>query len=101
MLCEFSISPFGRSESVSGEVAQIIDLIDRSGLPYKTHAMGTIVEGEWDAIMDLIRRCHMLMKLRNARVITNIHIDDRQNATNRLNGKVASIERHLGHEIRK
>jgi len=45
MLVEFSITPIGRGESLSEDVARILDLVDRSGLNYKLTPMGTIVEG--------------------------------------------------------
>ncbi len=35
MLLEFAISPLGEGESLSEEVAQVLDLVDRSGLPYE------------------------------------------------------------------
>ena len=100
MICQFSISPIGSSESLSKDVARIIDLIDKSGHPYQTHAMGTIVEGEWDEILELIHRCHMVMAEQNSRVITTIHIDDRKHSTQRISGKIQSIEKHLGRRIK-
>jgi uncharacterized protein (TIGR00106 family) len=99
MLCQFSISPAGQV-SMSSEVAKIIDLIDRSGLMYKTHAMGTIVEGDWDEIMRLIKRCHELMLSNSSRVTTTIMIDDRKDAKDRLAGKVEAVERRLGRKIK-
>jgi uncharacterized protein (TIGR00106 family) len=99
MLCQFSISPAGAGESLSKAVADIIDLIDRSGLRYQTHAMGTIVEGSWDEIMSLIKQCHHAMRTDHHRVLTTIHIDDREGADNRMTGKINSIEKHLGREI--
>ena len=99
MLCQFSISPLGKGESVSGFVAKIIDVIDQQGLPYQTHAMGTIVEGDWDDIMNLIKRCHFLIKAESGRVITHIHIDDRGDQSDRLRGKVDTIENKLQREI--
>lgn len=101
MLCEFKIAPLGSSESVSRDVARIIDIIENSGLPSQTHAMGTIVEGEWDAIISLIHECHRTMRETHRRVITDIHIDDREGARHRITGKVKSLEKHLGRQIRK
>jgi len=46
VLLEFQISPRADGDSVSAYVAQVIDIIDRSGLPYQLTPMGTIVEGE-------------------------------------------------------
>jgi uncharacterized protein (TIGR00106 family) len=100
MLLEFSSFP-ASEKSLSGAVAKIIDLIDRSGLPYQTHALGTLVEGEWDELMELVKKCHMLLREDFERVYTRITIDDRKGAKNRLTGKIKSVENKLGRNIRK
>ena len=58
VLLEMSITPLGVGESVSAYVAECVDLIDRSGLDYELHAMGTIVEGELDQVLELMRCVH-------------------------------------------
>ncbi len=58
MLMEFSVAPMGVGESISKEVAKVIDLIDQSGFKYRTHAMGTLVEGSWEQCMAVIKQCH-------------------------------------------
>ncbi len=101
MVVEFSIVPVGEGEELSGLVAGIVDLIDRSGLSYQLTAMGTIVEGEWDEVLGLIRRCHSKMRESAARVLTSITIDDRNAAVGRLKGKVEDVERSLGRRLAK
>lgn len=101
MLCEFKVAPFGASESVSKDVAEIIEIIEESGLSHQTHAMGTLIEGDWDEVFMVIRKCHEKMRQNNRRVITDIHIDDRQGAVNRLTGKIESLEQKLGRSIKK
>ena len=101
MIVEFSITPIGKGESLSEDVARVLDLVDKSGLPYKLTPMGTIVEGEWDEVMDLIRECHHLMRERAPRVATWIHIDDRKGAAGRIRHKVEAVEKRLGRELRK
>jgi uncharacterized protein (TIGR00106 family) len=101
MLFFFSVAPMDRAEGMSELVAQSLDLIDKSGLPYKLGPMGTTVEGDWDEVMDLIKRCHMQMRAQSARVSTSIKIDDHVGATGRLAGKVAAVEMRLGRELSK
>ncbi len=101
MLLEFSTFPIGSGESLSGDVAGVIRIIEESGLPHKTHAMGTVVEGDWDDLMGLVKKCHFALAASHARVETRIVIDDRKGASGRLKGKIDSLERHLGHEIEK
>lgn len=101
MLAIFSVTPLDKGESVSKYVAQIVDLIDKSGIPYKLTAMGTIVEGEPDEVFSLIKQCHLAMREMSNRVITSINIDDRKAAKARLSGKIASIESKLDRQVSK
>ena len=80
MLAEFSVFPIGKGEGLSQYVSQIIKMIDESGLEYRLNPMGTVVEGEWDQVLDLIKQCHHKMRQLSTRVITNISIDDREGA---------------------
>jgi uncharacterized protein (TIGR00106 family) len=101
MVAEFSIVPIGEGEELAGLIAGIADLIDRSGLSYQLTAMGTIVEGDWDEILSLIKRCHVKMRESASRVYTSITIDDRDTAVERLKGKVTDVERVLGRGLVK
>ena len=101
MIAEFSIVPVGKGEELAKLVAGIVDIIDKSGLPYQLTAMGTLVEGEWDDVLALIKECHFKMRRQGARVLTRISIDDRENAVNRLTGKVRDVEKVLGRELKK
>ena len=101
MVIEFSVVPVGRGEELAGSVARILDIIDRSGLPYQLTAMGTLVEGDWDEVVGLVRRCHEAMRGESGRVLTHIAIDDRPNAPGRLSGKVRDVERALGRALKK
>lgn len=100
MIVEFSVAPIGRGEELAGPVARILDLVDRSGLPYRLTAMGTIVEGEWDEVLGLVRRCHETMGEGSVRVLTHIAIDDRPNASGRIEGKVRDVEKILGRPLK-
>jgi len=100
MLIQFSIFPVGGQESVSGEVSKIIDLIDKSGLPYKTSAMSTTVEGEWEEIIELINSCRLKLRENNDRIYLTLTMDDRKGAAGRLDGKVKSIESKLNRKIK-
>ena len=101
MLVEFSIAPMGKGESISKDVAKIIDIIDKSGLPYQTHAMGTLIEGSWDDCFAVIKKCHDLLRKTNARVYTRIAIDDRKGKKNAMRRKLQSVERKLGRPFQK
>ncbi len=90
-----------RDDSVSAEVAKVIDVIDRSGLTYRLTAMSTLIEGEWTPVMRTINECRTMLRRTHSRVYITITIDDREGARRRLTGKVQSIERRLGRKVRK
>ena len=100
MLANFTVVPIGAGESISPTVAKMIKLIDSSGLDYKLTAMGTIVEGEWDEVMEVVQKCHKLALRQSGRVLTSVTIDDRKGAKNRLEGKVESVRCKIKKEIK-
>ena len=101
VLLEFSISPLGEGESVSAQVAQCVDIIDRSGLPYQLHAMGTIVEGELEPVLHLLQHCVEFMAKNSKRISVTAKLDYRQGSSGRLTGKVAAVEKLLGRSLKK
>jgi len=101
MLASFSIAPFDKGESLSKYVAEVVNLVDNSGLDYRLGAMNTTVEGDVDELFDLLKRCHLKMREYSNRVVTHIAIDDREGAKNRLLGKPESIEKKLGKKIKR
>jgi uncharacterized protein (TIGR00106 family) len=101
MLVEFSILPIGKGSSIGDEIAKVLKIVDSSGLPYKVNPMGTVVEGEWNNIMRLIKKCHDAVMKSGERVITTISIDDRKGKPNRIEEKVKSVEKRLGKRLKK
>jgi len=92
MIAAFSIVPLGKSESLSGYVAQAFQVIEESGLAYEQHAMGTNLEGDWDDVMAVIKACRDRLLESSNRVSLSIKIDDRVGRTDALRTKVASAK---------
>ncbi len=101
MLVSFSIFPTDKGASVSKYVAKTIDIVDRSGLPYRISAMSTAVEGSWGRVFKVIKKCRDSMMKESNRVYMVITIDDRKKAKNRLTGKVNRIEQILKRKINR
>lgn len=99
MIADLSIIPVGSGVSISSEIARVIEIIDRSGLPYRVSPMGTVLEGEWGRVMDVIKACHDEVMKESERVFTKVTIDDRKGKTDRIRGKVASLEAKLGKKL--
>jgi uncharacterized protein (TIGR00106 family) len=79
----------------------VLKIVDASGLPYKINPMGTVIEGEWDEIMKLIKKCHNTVMKTGERAVTTMSIDDRKGKPNRIDEKVKSIERRIGKSLKK
>lgn len=100
MLAEFSMFPLDKGESLSTYVARSLDLIDSSGLQYKVGPMGTTVEGDWDEVMALIKRCYERMRKDCKRVECSIKIDYREGSSGRIAKKIESVEKKLGRRLK-
>jgi uncharacterized protein (TIGR00106 family) len=101
MLAQFSIVPLGKGESISEPVSRVLKIVDEGGLPYRITPMGTIIEGEWDEVMALIRACHLEVLKGMPRLLTTITIDDRPGKPDRITEKVRSVETKLGRKLKK
>ncbi len=101
MLIEFSIVPIGAGSSIGDSIAAVLKIVDESGLPYKVNPMGTVVEGEWEDLFRLVKKCHKVVMKNEERVITTISVDDRKGKTNRIEEKVKSVEKRIGKSLKK
>jgi uncharacterized protein (TIGR00106 family) len=95
VLVAFSVAPSGSGESVSEAVAAAVRVVRESGLPNETNAMFTNIEGEWDEVMDVIKRAVEAVSAVSSRVSLVIKADIRDGADGALTAKVESVERHL------
>ena len=100
MIVNFTIVPIGKESSLSAKVAEVLKIVSESEIDYKLHSMGTILEGDWEEIMRLIKRCHKKILKDSDRVLTTITIDDDKGRTDRITGKVKSVERKLGKKLK-
>jgi uncharacterized protein (TIGR00106 family) len=101
VLLEFSVSPLEKGESVSQYVARSVEIVERSGLEYQLHAMGTIVEGELEQVLGVLKQCIEAMAADCHRVTCTAKLDYRAGHSGRLRSKVASVEQKLGRELKK
>jgi len=101
MLLERRQIPLGRRRSISSDIVDLVKIIDASGLDYRLTAAGTIIEADWNQLMDVARKCHAEMRQKTDRVITFMKIDDYADRSGRLNGAIASVEGKLGKPVKK
>lgn len=95
MIAEFTVVPLDKGPHLSQWVAPVWDIVRTSGVDHQFTAMGTILEGSWDDILAVVRRCHERMRETSDRVVTTLKIDDHAGRTGRIAGKVASVSQHM------
>lgn len=100
VLLEFSMSPLGRGESVGKYVARSLKIVDQSGVDYRLNSMGTVLEGDWDEVFGVVKRCYERMRKDCNRISCSIKVDYRKGAKGRLSGKVMSVEKRLGWKLK-
>jgi uncharacterized protein (TIGR00106 family) len=98
VIVAFSISPVSGDDSggVSEAVAEAIRVVRESGLPHETNAMFTNVEGEWDEVMDVVKRAVDAVAARSPRVSLVLKADIRPGHSGQLTVKVQRIDDLLG-----
>lgn len=95
MIVAFSVTPLGVGEEVGEYVADAVRVVRESGLPHRTDAMFTTLEGEWDQVMDVVRRAVAAVEERAPRVSLVLKADIRPGVTDGITSKVDTVERHL------
>ncbi|KUI00746.1 MTH1187 family thiamine-binding protein [Mycobacterium sp. IS-3022] len=96
MIVAFSVSPMGADESVGDAVAEAVKVVRASGLPNETNAMFTNLEGDWDEVMDVVKRAVDAVAAASPRVSLVLKADIRPGHTDQLTAKVRRIDDALG-----
>ncbi|MED7926992.1 MTH1187 family thiamine-binding protein [Nonomuraea sp. LP-02] len=95
MIVAFSITPLGVGEGVAEPVARAVKVVRDSGLPNRTDAMFTTIEGEWDEVMAVVKRAVDAVAEVAPRVSLVLKADLREGVTDGMTAKIESLERHL------
>jgi uncharacterized protein YqgV (UPF0045/DUF77 family) len=100
MIVAFSVSPSGGPAaaddgSVHDAVAAAVRIVRESGLPNRTSSMFTEVEGDWDEVMDVVKRAAEAVGAFGTRVSLVLKADIRPGHTGELDGKVERLEAAL------
>ena len=95
MLVAFSVTPIGTGEAVGEAVAEAVRVVRDSGLPNRTDAMFTTIEGDWDEVMAVVKGAVDAVAARAPRVSVVLKADIRPGVTGALTAKVETVERYL------
>lgn len=96
MLVAFSVTPIGTSStSVGNMVAEAVRIVRASGLPNRTDAMFTTIEGEWDEVMAVVKAATLAVAEHTGRVSVVVKADYHPGVTGAMEAKVQAVEARL------
>ena len=111
MIVAFSVQPTGEPSdssltrhlgegadgaSVHDAVAAAVRIVRASGLPTRTSSMFTEIEGDWEEVMDVVRRATEEAGRYGSRVSLVLKADIRPGHEGELEGKITRMEQSLG-----
>ena len=94
-LVAVAIIPLGVGEELSQDVAKVIQVIRESGLPNRTSAMSTEIEGEWDEVMKVVKEATFVLASKGIRTLVSLKADIRPGYTDMMNAKVEKVNNIL------
>jgi uncharacterized protein (TIGR00106 family) len=97
-IAEVSVVPLGtKTASVSQYVARAIKILEQEqGIKHEITPMGTVIEGDLDRILAVVKRMHEAVLGEGvARVVTTVKVDDRRDKPLTMNGKLDSVRQKL------
>jgi uncharacterized protein (TIGR00106 family) len=95
MLFELSLIPVGGSAHSSGEIARALKLIHHSGVRYQLTPTATCLEGEWDEVMDLIKKVHGAVRENVPHLMTLIKVEDDAGESGKITKNVDSVAQKM------
>lgn len=96
VVADICVIPIGVGVSVSSHIAACQKVFEDAQLSYELHSYGTNVEGDWDAVMAALKRCHEeVHKMGAPRISTQVKIGTRTDRDQSMADKVASVQKKL------
>lgn len=92
VMIDLCVVPLGVGVSVSAQIAECQRIVRAAGLQSQIHPYGTVIEGEWDAVFAVVKRCHeRLHELGVPRIFTTVKIGTRTDREQHMQDKVDSV----------
>ena len=93
VIAEIHVTPLGTATtSLSRYVAATINAAKVPDITYQVTAMGTILQGPLDRVLELVQKMHEVpFTMGVKRVVTTIRIDDRRDKSATIESKVKAV----------
>jgi uncharacterized protein (TIGR00106 family) len=99
VIIDLCVVPLGVGLSVSKYVAACETIIKEAGLKSMLHAYGTNIEGDWDEVFAVVKKCHEVIHEMGApRISTTIKAGTRVDRRQTMQDKLDSVEDKLSGE---
>lgn len=96
VIVDFCVIPLGVELSLSPYIAECQRILEAAGLKHELHAYGTNIEGEWEVVMDAIKRCHYRIHEMGApRISSTLKLGTRTDRDESIESKVQSVQQQL------
>lgn len=95
-LVAVAIAPFGVGDELASEVAEVVKVIRDSGLKNRTYSMFTEIEGEWDAVMKVVKDATFVLAEKGIRTEVIMKMDIRPGYENMMDEKIKRMEEKMG-----
>jgi uncharacterized protein (TIGR00106 family) len=96
VMIDLCVVPFGVGVSVSEYIVACERIIKAAGLNSHLHPYGTVIEGDWDAVMAVVKQCHLQVHEMGApRISTSMRIGTRTDRAQSMQDKLDSVTEKL------
>jgi uncharacterized protein (TIGR00106 family) len=96
VIVDFCLIPLGVELSLSPYIAECERIVEGMGLSHQLHAYGTNIEGEWDTVMEAVKRCHnRIHEMGAPRISSTLRIGTRTDREDSIAAKVQSVQQCL------
>ena len=96
VIVDFCVIPLGVGLSLSPYIAECQRILTELGIDHELHAYGTNIEGEWETVMDAVKRCHQRIHEMGApRITSTLKLGTRIDRADSMASKVASVRQQL------
>jgi uncharacterized protein (TIGR00106 family) len=96
VIADFCITPLGVESSLTPYIGECQKIISGLGLGYQLHAYGTNIEGEWETVMEAVKRCHIRVHEMGAgRISSQLRLATRVDRDQSMAAKVKHVQEYL------
>jgi uncharacterized protein (TIGR00106 family) len=99
VMVDFCVVPIGVGVSVSAYIAECERVINGAGLEAHLHPYGTVIQGEWNAVFEVVRQCHERVHEMGApRISTSMRVGTRIDRAQSMQDKLDSVRTILAED---